>query len=177
SLASPPIPIPPPPNPPLSPYTTLFRSTAGALSQSPPRRCSYERGRSYARRGRSRNPRITHPEPTPHHSGVDMYTLLNNQNHSKFDLYLPNKLLASLHYKPEKEKNEIMLIYCEPSETFEDAHDWRELMWRATENVRNRRMHIIITCPIALRVIREFGSDKASASERHSDGGTELPAT
>src|SRR5699024_2967090 len=176
SLASPPIPIPPPPNPPLSPYTTLFRSTAGALSQSPPRRCSYERGRSYARRGGSPNPRITHPEPTPHHSGVDMYTLLNNQNSSKFDLYLPGKLVASLHYKLEKEKNEVMFIYCEAIETLEAAHHCRELMWRATENVRNRRMRIIITCPIALRVIREFESDKASASEQQSDGGTELPA-
>src|SRR5699024_2741702 len=36
-------------------------STAGVLSHSPPRRCSYERGRSYARRGGSPNPRITHP--------------------------------------------------------------------------------------------------------------------
>src|SRR5699024_12762133 len=82
--------------------------------------------------------------PTPHHSGVDMYTLLNNQNSSKFDLYLPGKLVASLHYKLEEEKNEVMFIYCEAIETLEAARHCRELMWRATENVRNRRMRILI---------------------------------
>ena len=105
-----------------------------------------------------------------------MYTLLNNQNSSKFDLYLPGKLVASLHYKLETEKNEVMLIYCEAIETLEAARHCRELMWRATENVRNRRMRILITCPIALRVIREFESEKAAASEQQSDGGSEMPA-
>ena len=106
-----------------------------------------------------------------------MYTLLNNQESSKFDLYLPGKLVASLHYKLEKEKNEVMFIYCEAIETLEAAHHCRELMWRATENVRNRRMRILITCPIALRVIREFESEKAAAAEQQCDGGSEMPAT
>ena len=106
-----------------------------------------------------------------------MYTLLNNQNSSKFDLYLPGKLVASLHYKLEEEKNEVMFIYCEAIETLEAARHCRELMWRATENVRNRRMRILITCPIALRVIREFESEKAAGSEQQSDGGSEMPAT
>lgn len=99
-----------------------------------------------------------------------MYTLLNNQNSSKFDLYLPGKLVASLHYKLEKEKNEVMFIYCEAIETLEADHHCRELMWRATENVRNRRMRILITCPIALRVMKALGNDSTEATQLRSPG-------
>jgi hypothetical protein len=45
-----------------------------------------------------------------------VYTLLNNAESSKFDLYLPGKLVAALHYKIEEDKNEVMLIYCEAIE-------------------------------------------------------------
>ena len=44
-----------------------------------------------------------------------MYTLLNNQEASKFDLYLPGKLVASLHYTIDEK--EVMFIYCEAIET------------------------------------------------------------
>lgn len=34
-----------------------------------------------------------------------MYTLLNNQEATKFDLYLPGKLVASLHYQLDEEED------------------------------------------------------------------------
>lgn len=84
-----------------------------------------------------------------------MYTLLNNQESSKFDLYLPGRLVASLHYKLKKDDNEVMFIYCEAIEALEAAHHCRELMRRATADVKNRRMRIIVTCPIGLRFLGE----------------------
>src|SRR5690625_6158010 len=114
--------------------------------------------------------------PNPHHSGVDMYTLLNNQESSKFDLYLPGKLVASLHYKLEKEKNEVMFIYCEAIETHQSDHHCRELMWSATENVRNRRLRILITCPIALRAMKEFGHETVEAPKQQDSGESEITA-
>lgn len=86
-----------------------------------------------------------------------MYTLLNNQESSKFDLYVPGRLVASLHYKLEKDKNEVMFVYCEAIETLEAARHCKELMWRSTENIRNRRMHITVACPIALKIIKDLG--------------------
>jgi|GEM_PF-3534761 hypothetical protein len=105
-----------------------------------------------------------------------MYTLLNNQESSKFDLYLPGKLVASLHYKLEKEKNEVMFIYCEAIETHQSDHHCRELMWRATENVRNRRLRILITCPIALRVMKEFGHETVEAPKQQDSGESGISA-
>lgn len=84
-----------------------------------------------------------------------MYTLLNNQEASKFDLYLPGRLVASLHYSMNEK--ELMFIYCEAIEPIEADDHCRELMDRALKDVRNRRMKITVTCPIALR----FLDDKA----------------
>lgn len=84
-----------------------------------------------------------------------MYTLLNNAESSKFDLYLPGKLVAALHYTIDEDKNEVMLIYCEAIEPREPDDHCRELMKRALEDLRNRRMKITITCPIALEVIKD----------------------
>lgn len=84
-----------------------------------------------------------------------MYTLLNNTESSKFDLYLPGKLVAALHYKIEEDKNEVMLIYCEAIEPREPVDHCRELMKRALDDLRNRRMAITITCPIALEIVKD----------------------
>lgn len=94
-----------------------------------------------------------------------MYTLLNNQEASKYDLYLPGKLVAALHYKLEADKNEVMFIYCEAIENMEADQHRRELMFRALEDARSRRLKLTITCPIALSVIHE--SDKLLPSEKH----------
>lgn len=91
-----------------------------------------------------------------------MYTLLNNQESSKFDLYLPGQLVASLHYKLQKDDNEVMFIYCEAIEALEADHHCKELMQRATADVRNRRMKITVTCPIALRFLQEPGANGPS---------------
>ncbi|WP_166822526.1 hypothetical protein [Brevibacterium limosum] len=84
-----------------------------------------------------------------------MYTMLNNQESSKYDLYLPGKLVAALHYKLVAEESEIMLIYCEAIETVEAAHHCTELMRRALEDVKSRRLKLTITCPIARKFTEE----------------------
>lgn len=86
-----------------------------------------------------------------------MYTLLNNQEASKFDLYLPGKLVASLHYTIVEK--EVMFIYCEAIETLEAAHHCRELMTRSLKDVRNRHMKVTVTCPIALKFLDDPVSD------------------
>lgn len=80
-----------------------------------------------------------------------MYTLLNNQESSKFDLYLPGKLVASLHYTIDEK--EVMFIYCEAIETLEADQHCRELMSRSLKDVRNRHMKVTVTCPIALKFL------------------------
>ena len=100
-----------------------------------------------------------------------MYTLLNNQEASKFDLYLPGKLVASLHYTIDEK--EVMFIYCEAIETLEAARHCKELMTRSLKNVRNRHMKVIVTCPIALKFLDDPALDlppgsRAIVSERTS---------
>lgn len=92
-----------------------------------------------------------------------MYTMLNNQESSKYDLYLPGKLVAALHYKLEAEESEIMLIYCEAIETEEAAHHCTELMRLALDDVKSRRLKLTITCPIALKFM-ELGKACHSSS-------------
>lgn len=77
-----------------------------------------------------------------------MYTLLNNLEAKKFDLYLPGKLVASLHYTIADK--EVMFIYCEAIETLEAARHCKELMTRSLRDVRNRHMKVTVSCPIAL---------------------------
>lgn len=88
-----------------------------------------------------------------------MYTLLNNSESSKFDLYLPGRLVASLHYKMQTEDNEVLFIYCEAIGTSDADRHRRELMKRALEDVRNRRMRVTITCPIALKIVTGTADD------------------
>lgn len=82
-----------------------------------------------------------------------MYTLLNNAESSKFDLYLPGRLVASLHYTIDEDKNSMMLIYCESIEPEDSDRHCTELMMRSLEDVHSRRMKITITCPIALKYV------------------------
>src|SRR5699024_3951194 len=71
------------------------------------------------------------PLPHPPATGDDVYTLLNNAESSKFDLYLPGQLVAALHYKIDEDKNEVMLIYCEAIEPRQPDDHCQELMKRA----------------------------------------------
>lgn len=77
-----------------------------------------------------------------------MYTLLHNRQASKFDLYLPGELVASLHYKLSED--EMMFVYCEAVEKSNTDVHCKELVNRTLQEVRNRRLKIIVSCPIAL---------------------------
>lgn len=81
-----------------------------------------------------------------------MYTMLNNRSASKFDLYLPGQLVASLHYSIDE--NEMLFIYCEAIEMAAADRHCRELMRRALDEGVNRRLKITITCPIAIEHLR-----------------------
>jgi len=88
-----------------------------------------------------------------------VYTMLNNQEQSKFDLYLPGKLVASLHYKIDDEDNEVMFVYCEAIEdTDKDAH-CQEIMKRALEDARGRWLKVNVTCPIALKYMEQNAAE------------------
>ncbi len=80
-----------------------------------------------------------------------MYTLLNNSEASKFDLYLPGELVASLHYTITPD--EIMFVYCEAIEPLDSERHCRELMRLALEDSLNRRIPITVSCPIARKHI------------------------
>lgn len=84
--------------------------------------------------------------------GACVYTMLNNRSASKFDLYLPGRLVASLHYSIDE--NEMLFIYCEAIEMAEAERHCRELMRRALDESLNRRLKTTITCPIALEHLR-----------------------
>lgn len=84
-----------------------------------------------------------------------MYTMLDNQNASKFNLYLPGRLVASLHYKVDEDANEVDFVYCEVIDaTDPDAHG-RELMKRALEEARSKWLTVAVTCPIGLKYMRQ----------------------
>lgn len=80
-----------------------------------------------------------------------MYTLLNNSEASKFDLYLPGKLVASLHYTITPD--EIVFVYCEAIEPLDSERHCRELLRLALEDSLNRRIPITVSCPIARKHI------------------------
>ncbi|KHS54193.1 hypothetical protein [Brevibacterium linens] len=84
-----------------------------------------------------------------------MYTMLNNQEASKFDLYLPGKLVASLHYKIDDDADEVMFVYCEAIDATDPDTHCRELMKRALEDARGRMLTVNVTCPIALKYMRQ----------------------
>ncbi|WP_309131508.1 hypothetical protein [Brevibacterium sp.] len=82
-----------------------------------------------------------------------MYTMLNNRKASKFDLYLPGRLVASLHYSIDE--NEILYVFCEVIEQEDSDQHCRALMQRAVSESLNRRLKINVTCPIALNHLGE----------------------
>lgn len=97
-----------------------------------------------------------------------MYTMLNNQESSKYDLYLPGKLVAALHYKLEPDANEVMFIYCEAIDHIQaDRHRW-ELMRRAVEDAKGRRLKLTITCPIGRKAL-EQRAPRANADQQHAE--------
>lgn len=98
-----------------------------------------------------------------------MYTMLNNQESSKYDLYLPGKLVAALHYKLEPDANEVMFIYCEAIEpTQADRHRW-ELMRRAVGDAKGRRLKLTITCPIGRKAL-ERQEPSVDVGPRQAEG-------
>ena len=97
-----------------------------------------------------------------------MYTMLNNQESSKYDLYLPGKLVAALHYKLEPDANEVMFIYCEAIEPTQADRHRRELMRRAVEDAKGRRLKLTITCPIGRKAL-EQRAPRTDADQQHAE--------
>ncbi len=87
----------------------------------------------------------------PELKGTTVYTLLNNSDASKFDLYLPGQLVASLHYTITPD--EIMFVYCEAIEPLDSERHCRELLRLALDDSLNRRIPITVSCPIARKYI------------------------
>ncbi|MCU4297613.1 hypothetical protein D3I60_11060 [Brevibacterium permense] len=88
-----------------------------------------------------------------------MYTMLNNQEASKFDLYLPGRLVASLHYKIDDEANDVMFVYCEAIEDIDKDVHCQEIMKRALEDARGRWLKVTVTCPIALKYMEKNAAE------------------
>lgn len=80
-----------------------------------------------------------------------MYTMLDNRGASKFDLYLPGKLVASLHYTIEKDQ--VVFVYLEAIESDGADQHCAELISRAMKDAVNRRLPVVTTCPIAARYL------------------------
>ena len=76
--------------------------------------------------------------------------------------------MAALHYKLEPDANEVMFIYCEAIEpTQADRHRW-ELMRRAVEDAKGRRLKLTITCPIGRKAL-EQRAPRADADHQHAE--------
>ncbi|WP_029088736.1 hypothetical protein [Brevibacterium album] len=76
-----------------------------------------------------------------------MYTLLNNLEASKLDLYLPGRLVASLHYAIRGQEMEF--VYCEAIEVDDAAAHCTELLGRAVREARSKRLTVVPSCSIA----------------------------
>lgn len=96
-----------------------------------------------------------------------MYTLLNNRKSSKLDLYLPGRLVASLHYRFTAD--EMWFVFCES--TLPDSPDphRREVLRRGLELAHSRRLRVRVLCTIAQRLLTE--SDDGSAKRSVEDCG------
>ena len=82
-----------------------------------------------------------------------MYTLLNNLESSKLDLYLPGRLVASLHYRIDADR--MWFVYCEAIGAEDaDAHR-REILRRALSEAHSRRLRVVVLCAIARRLVDE----------------------
>lgn len=85
------------------------------------------------------------------HRRLPCNPLLNNIQASKFELYLPGRLVASLHYTINPD--EIMFVYCESIESDDAKVHCQGLMRLAWEDTLNRRIPVNVTCPIANRFL------------------------
>ncbi|WP_152349050.1 hypothetical protein [Brevibacterium sp. CFH 10365] len=93
---------------------------------------------------------------------MNTYVLLNNREASKYDLYLPGQLVAALHYNLDPTNHTMMFVYCEAIEKTDANRHCRELMKQATEQIRNRRLELTITCPIARKALHEALAEATS---------------
>ena len=96
---------------------------------------------------------------------MNSYILLNNREASKYDLYLPGRLVAALHYNLDPAEHTMMFVYCEAIEKTEANKHCRELMRQATEHTRNRRLELTIPCPIARRALQEALAEVTSTDD------------
>ncbi len=80
-----------------------------------------------------------------------MYTMLDNRGASKFDLYLPGKLVASLHYSIERDR--VLFVYLEVIESDAADQHCAELVSQAMKDVSMRRLPVVNTCPIAAKYL------------------------
>lgn len=81
--------------------------------------------------------------------------MLDNQNASKFDLYLPGRLVASLHYNVDEDEKGVRFVYCETFDATDPDTHGRELMKRALEEAENKWVTVTVTCPIGLKYMRQ----------------------
>lgn len=104
-----------------------------------------------------------------------MYSLTNNHEASKFDLYSNEQLVASLHYAIDE--NEMMFFFCEAVESHDARRHCTELMGRALEEVVDEDIKTIITCPIALKFLKRASVQAPFAGEalRGMSGGNVAP--
>lgn len=80
-----------------------------------------------------------------------MYTLLNNRKSSKLDLYLPGRLVASLHYRFTAD--EMWFVYCESIVADSTDSHRRAVLRRGLEVARSRRMRVRVLCSISQRLL------------------------
>lgn len=80
-----------------------------------------------------------------------MYTLLNNMESSKLDLYLPGRLVASLHYRFTTD--EMWFVYCESIDDDSPDSHCREVLRRGLEEAHSRRMRVHVLCTISQRLL------------------------
>lgn len=81
-----------------------------------------------------------------------MYVLMNNRKASKFDLYLSEHRVATLHYAIDE--NERMFIYCEAVEPDDAISHCTELMSRVLDEVADDSVKTIVICPIAVKFLK-----------------------
>lgn len=86
-----------------------------------------------------------------------MYTLLNNRDSSKLDLYLPGRLVASLHYRITTDA--MWFVYCEAIAPDSPDDHRREVLRRALREAHSRRLRVVLLCAIARRLADEGPDD------------------
>lgn len=93
-----------------------------------------------------------------------MYTLLNNLESSKLDLYLPGRLVASLHYAVREQEMEF--VYLEAIEETDAPAHCMELLRRAVLEAYTRRLKVVPSCQIARGYLRLLAQGPEAAENR-----------